>query len=220
MKTMTPKTPLRNNARPAAPAEPWIVRHWQQVLLALGVALAAVLLTAVVTSRLKRAELASWERISLSLSQAAEGRRAEALATLDAALAAKRSGPPAVQALLIKSDLLLADGKKDEALAAAREARRQASSKEYVALTSISLAYALDQSGNPALAAEEYERFINENPDHFIVPRASFQLARLKADQGDIPAARAAYEKLVTLYPSTIWARDAKEALEALNTSK
>jgi tetratricopeptide (TPR) repeat protein len=217
---MNAKTSFPQRSRAAVPDDPWIVRHWQQVLLALAVGLTAVLLTALVSSRLQKAEEQAWEQLSYAMAQAAQGQRTGALSTLDNVLSIRRSGAPAVQALLLKSEVLLAEGKKDDALAAAREALRQAPSDEYKALSEMSLAYTLDQTGSADKALEEYLNFIAQNPDHFMVPRAHYQVGRLRAAKGEYAQAKETFEKLITLYPATVWARDAKAALEAINRTR
>lgn len=199
-----------------APATPWLLRHWQQVLLALAVGATAAVLASVVENQLQKARERSWEQLSYALANASQGNRAEALKTLDALLDSQRSGPLAVQAFMMKSDLLSADGKKDEALAAAKEAVRQAASPEYKALASIRLAWALEESGKAAEASAEYAQFIKTFPDHFLTGRAYAQMGRLQLLQGRWTEAKSTFEKVVTLYPSTIWAQEAKASLEEI----
>lgn len=201
---------------PGVPSTPWIVRHWQQALLALGAVIVAVLLTVWVTSRLTSSRERGWESLSMAMNQVAQGHSDQAAKILDSLLGSQRSGPLAVQALLMKGDLLSAQGKTAEALASVREAQRQAVSPEYKALVSIALGNALERAGQSAQAAEQYAAFIAEFPDHFLVPRAYSELARIQAVSGKAPEARATYEKLITLYPATVWAQNAKAALESL----
>jgi tetratricopeptide (TPR) repeat protein len=184
--------------------------------LAFAAAVAAVLVTTFVVTRLQETERRAWEQLSYAQSLAAQGRNQDAAKTVDALLATRRTGTETVQALLLKSDLLLRERKKDEALAAAREALRQAVSTEYKSLSSLSVARALEEDGRAAEACDAYGRFVKEFPDHFLVPRAYAQQARLMASLGRLPEARANWEKLITLYPSSLWAADAKESLEDL----
>src|SRR5262249_339337 len=99
---------------------------------------------------------------------------------------------------------------------AAREALRQAPSEEYRALASSSIAYILEETGHLDQAADAYAGFIRDFPDHFLTARAYAQLGRLQASLGRAKEAPATLEKLISLSPATIWARDAKVALEAL----
>jgi tetratricopeptide (TPR) repeat protein len=210
------KTTSFNPQRGAPPVAPWLVRHGQQALLALAAAVVAVLVTTFVVSRLQEAEQRAWEQVSYAESLAAQGHNSDAAKTLDAFLATRRTGPETVQALLLKSDLCLREGKKDDGLAAAREALRQAVSTEYKSLASLSVARALEEDGRPAEACDAYGRFVKDFPDHFLVPRAYAQQARLMVSLGRFPEARGNLEKLITLYPSSLWAADAKESLEDL----
>jgi tetratricopeptide (TPR) repeat protein len=213
------KTTFSTPVRGGPPVSPWIVRHGQQVLLALAAAVAAVLIATFVVTRLQEAGQRAWEQLSYAESLAAQGRVPDAAKTIDSLLASRRTGPETVQALLLKSDLRLREGKKDEALAAAREALRQAVSTEYKSLASLSVARALEENGRPAEAGDAYGKFIKDFPDHFLVPRAYAQRARLMVSLGRLPEARVDFEKLITLYPSTLWAADAKKSLEDLKVS-
>ncbi len=199
--------------------EPWLVRHWQQVLLAFAAASLAGILASLVVANLGKAEERGWEQLSYVMSQMSQGQKPEALKTLDTLLSSQRSGPVAVNGFLLRSDILLSEGKKDEALAASREALRQAASPEYKALASASVCYVLEEDGKTSEAADAYGRFIKDFPDHFLTPRACAQQGRLLFSLGRLAEAKEVLEKLITLYPSTIWAGDAKAALEGMKGS-
>jgi TolA-binding protein len=182
----------------------------------LAVAAVAGVLGSVVAAKLRNARDRAWEQVSFAMSNLAQGNRDEALKTIDALLAAQKSGPVAVQGLLMKTDILSAQGKKADAAAVAREALRQADSPEYKAIAQARVAWALEEAGKPADAAQEYDKFLKTYPDHFLAGRAYAQLGRLQLLLGRPAEAKVTLEKLVTLYPSTVWARDAKDALEEL----
>src|SRR5688572_6199252 len=99
---MAVKAAPQPKPRGTFPTQPWLVRHWQQALLAVAAVAVAVLLTAVVVFRLKEARARGWESLSMAMSHAAQGRRGEAVQVLDGVLSANRSGPLAVQAHMMR----------------------------------------------------------------------------------------------------------------------
>jgi TolA-binding protein len=203
--SVKPVTPL--------PSQPWLVKHGRAVLVALAAGGAAALLIVAVVTNLGKARARAWEQLSMAQAQSAQGQKEEALKTLDGLLASQRTGSVAVQSLMTRSEILIAL-KKDGALAAAEGALRQADRPEYKALALANLAYVLEETGDRRGAAARYTQFIQDHPDHFLTARAYVQLGRLQAAEGLWSDAQATFEKLMTLYPSSLWARDAKTALE------
>jgi tetratricopeptide (TPR) repeat protein len=191
----------------------WLVRHRQQVGLALLALLAAGALGGFITFNLRRLRHLAWEQLSAAQAMATHGQRAQALQTVDQLLAAHRSGTIACQAHLFRADVLLLENRTDDALAAYREARRQAGVPELTSLAAAGEAAALEQARRWPEAEESHRAFIRDFPEHFLTARAYQSLGRLQMIQEKWTDAQATLERLVTLYPTTVWAKTAQEYL-------
>lgn len=191
----------------------WIVSHWQQMGLILSALAVAGVLGFFVRYNLQKLKERAWEQLSYAQGQASHGQRAEALQTLSVLLASNRSGVLAVQAHLLKTDLLRMDGKTEDAIAAAREALRQANSPEYKALALSALAVALEQAQKWQEAEDAYQNFLKDFPEHFLSARMYESLGRVQMAQQKWSDAQGTLERLITLYPSTPWARNAQDLL-------
>lgn len=191
----------------------WIQKHWAQ--LALGVGLAAVafaLVIAIIYNRGKLAERAA-DQVSMARSQAAAGKTKEALDTLDATLRTNRTSAAAMQAYVLKGEMLLTDNRAKEAETVYREALSQAINPHYRPLFIAGIAAAAVEQRAWPEAAVQYEALIKDYPEHFLAPRAYMELGRLQMVQAKWPEAQATLERLVTLYPKTHWAAEAKTYL-------
>jgi tetratricopeptide (TPR) repeat protein len=191
----------------------WLVRHWQQVLLALGALAVAGAFAALIFFNLQQLQSRAWEQLSTAQGLASRGQVEEALKNVEQLAASHRSGPLASQARLFKGDLLFQQGKGPEAAAAYQEALERADSPELQALALAGLAGARELAQTWDQAATHYERFIKDYPEHFLTPRAYEALGRIQMTQGRWKEAQATFERLITLYPTTPWAKDAQTAL-------
>ena len=68
--------------------------------------------------------------------------------------------------------------------------------------------------GDFKAAAESDQKFLDSYQDHFLAPQVHASLARCLAALGDAAKAKAAYERIVFLYPETYWAQWAREKLK------
>ena len=150
--------------KPAAEAHqaPWLIRHRQQVLLALAATVVAVVLSAFVVSRLERRGGArAWEQLSSSMALASQGRGAEALRSLDALLVSPRSEALSVQGQLMKSDLLIEEGRgsRRRSPPPAKGPSGRRLPPEYIVLAAANLAYVLEEPGDAAGGSRRLRRF-------------------------------------------------------------
>src|SRR5262245_26255468 len=189
----TPKPPV---SRPLVPDVPWIVAHWQQIGLAFSAVFVAALLAVFVVYNLNKLKERAWEQFSFAQGQAAQGKRAEALQTVDSLLASNRKGPLAAQANLFKGDLLLADGKKAEALAAYQESLRQSGTAQLRHLAQAGLAAGYEEDQQWAKAEAECQKFSPDFPEHFLTARIYAALGRLQVIQNKWADAQGTLEHL------------------------
>jgi tetratricopeptide (TPR) repeat protein len=197
----------------------WLADRWQQVLTALAAVAVAAALTVFVVHNLRKLSALAWEQLSSAHGFAARGDRAQALQAVNQLLTSTRSGPLVAQAHLFKGDLLMADQKKDEALAAYQEAARQAPTPDLKALADAGIAACHEQSSRWAEAEEAYKRFIQEHPEHFLTGRMYEGQGRMQIIQQKWTEAQATLERLITLYPTSAWAKTAQEYLAVVKAN-
>ncbi|HOW28482.1 MAG TPA: tetratricopeptide repeat protein [Elusimicrobiota bacterium] len=191
----------------------WAVRHWQQVLLASGVILLTSVLVLYVGYNLKKTRLRAWEQLSFAQSQLARGEKQAALDTANNLLTNYRSGAIVAHTNMFKGDVSLSMNKPDDSFASYQEAARQATSHELKKLALIGMATAREQGQKWEEAEKLYSDFIKENPEHFLCARAYESLGRVHMILSRWTDAQASFERLITLYPTTVWAKNAQEYL-------
>lgn len=80
----------------------------------------------------------------------------------------------------------------------------------------IGLGSSLLNMGNLDKAVDIYQIFSDKHPDHFLYPAILQSLGYCYEKTNQIDDARTQYEKIVTLYPQTIWAENAYAWLNLL----
>jgi tetratricopeptide (TPR) repeat protein len=212
--TMTLPTYRPNGPRSEdAPVVRWVRKHLAQLALAVGVGvLGGVLLFFIVLNRERLAERAA-DQLSMARGQAGARKVKEALQTLDTILETNRSSPAAMQAYVMKGELLLADNKAKEAEAVYVQALAQATEPAYRALFLSGQAYCAAGLEKWEEAAALNRQFLKEFPEHFLAPRVYMDLGRAEMGAGRWEDAQRAFEKLVTLYPKSVWVADAQALL-------
>lgn len=196
-----------------SPAARWVRRHWAQLALAAGVGLIGGVLTFFILLNRERLAERAADQLSVARNQAGARRVKEAFQTLDAVLATNRSSAAAMQAFVMKGELLLADNKMKEAEAVYGEALAQATEPAYRALFLSGQAFCAAGLEKWEDAAGLYQRFLKEYPEHFLAPRVYMDLGRAEMAAGRWADAQRAFEKLVTLYPKSVWVADAQASL-------
>ena len=200
-------------------AAQWMIAHRAQLLLAFGIAvLAGGLTVAIVVNRQKLRE-GGILQLSAARFQASKGQVKEALGSIDEVLRAQRTNPVAMQAYILKGELLIQERKFEDAAKSYQEGVGQATLPAYKALMVVGLAAADVELKKFPEAIDQYERFLREFPDHYLVPRCYMELGRLRTIQNQPKEAQAAYERLLTLYPKSPWASEAQSNLAALKAA-
>lgn len=123
----------------------------------------------------------------------------------------------ASQARLTKAQFLIEKGKFDEAEKTILPATENARPKIIIPLALSVLGTIRENAGKYKEAIAVQTAFLDKFPEHFLAPRAYESLARLYELTGSLTEAKTAYEKLATLYPSSLWAQRAQERIKALS---
>jgi tetratricopeptide (TPR) repeat protein len=198
----------------------WLDTHRHQVLLGLTVVLVGGGMIAAIAFSLVGLRARVLDQFAAARSQAMAGKNVEALEALNKLLESQKTGVIAVQALLTKGDLLTAQGRYDDAVAAFEQALRQADRPAYRALAVANIAQAREDGGKLQEAETLYQQFLKDFPDHFLTARMYLALGRVQQMQGKAAEGRATWERLVTLYPATTWGQLAQARLGGTTASE
>jgi tetratricopeptide (TPR) repeat protein len=193
----------------------WFFAHRAQFGLAFGLlVVGSGLGIAIGVNRSKMTERGI-EQISVARMQSSQGKRKEALQTLEEVLTAHRTNPVAMQAYILKGEMLVQEKKFGEAAETYQEGFGQASFPAYKALMLVGWAAADVEMQKFPAAIERYGSFVRDFPDHYLVPRCLMELGRLHLAQKQWKEARATCERFLTLFPKSPWAPEAQANLAA-----
>jgi predicted Zn-dependent protease len=196
----------------------WAARHWQQVALGVSTLLVAGLIALAMARNLKQSRGRHWEQYASAQSQYYRGEIDPALQSVNNLVPSVRSGPIVSLARLLKGDILLKQKKNDDAAQAYKEAYAQAYTSDIKALSAFGLAFTLEQAQKWPDSEKGYQAFIAEFPEHYLVGRAYESLGRVQMVQQRWADAQASFERLVSLFPTTEWAKNAETYLAQIKT--
>ncbi len=200
-------------------AAQWILTHRNQLGLAFGLfVLGGGLAGAIVFNRRKLME-GGILQLSAARFQASKGQMKEAIKSIDEVLSVQRTNPVAMQAYVLKGELLMQERKFDDASKTYQEGSRQASIREFKALMLAGQASSAVELQKFPEAVQLYDQFIKDYPDHYLVPRSYMELGRLHSVQNQTKEARASFERLLTLYPKSPWASEAQSYVSSMNAA-
>jgi predicted negative regulator of RcsB-dependent stress response len=112
---------------------------------------------------------------------------------------------------MLQGDILLSEGKAAESITAYQTAIHQAPTNALRALAMIDLAQAQEQTRKWDDALVSYGNFLKDFSDHFFAPRAYESTGRIQMLQQKWADAQSTFERLVTLYPDSPWAKSAQD---------
>ncbi len=190
----------------------WIKAHRDPVIGSLVILAGAALLSLWVMLHYSGVRETAWKSLFIAQQTGLSGNYAEALKQLDAVEINYPRTSAWGFAVLGKGDLLFRQGK----FAEAADEYAKVVSKGRKDLTPFALydqGKAKEAAGDPAGAQTLYKNFLSAYPDHFLAPEAHLSLASALEASDNQAEAKAAYEKIVLLYPETSWAAAAKARL-------
>ncbi|HAH06608.1 MAG TPA: hypothetical protein DCM05_08795 [Elusimicrobia bacterium] len=192
----------------------WVKFH-QQVAIWSGTALlAALVIAGTLAYRQVTGREESWSKFALAQSLAYSGRPDQA-AELVKKLAEEHPGTLAAgHGALLGGDILFQQGKYDEAAAAFRALAERTSDKTLLPLALADTGLSLESGGKCPDAVSTEQTFLDSYQDHFLAPQVHASMARCLTTLGDKEKAKAAYERIVFLYPDSYWSEWAKNKLK------
>lgn len=191
----------------------WARQHRAQLGLALGLAaLAGAFAALIVVNRGRLADRGA-DQLTMARMHLSAGRQKEALQVLDEVIQGNRVNPVGLQAYIIKGDALMHGEKFADASTLYEEAYTRTTHPVYKPMLLAGMAAAAVEMKMYAEAARHYGLFVKEYPEHLLAPRAYMELARLHRVLAAPDESRKIYEKVVALYPKSLWAAEAQSEM-------
>lgn len=191
----------------------WARHHRAQLGLALALALLAGAFAALIVINRGRLADRGADQLTMARMQLSAGKQKEAFQILDDVIRGNRVNPVGLQAYIIKGDALMAMGKHADASALYEEAHTRTTNPAYKPLLLVGMASAAVEMKMFAEGVRDYQLLIKEYPEHMLVPRAYMELGRLHRVLNNPEESRKAYEKVVALYPKSLWAAEAQSEM-------
>jgi len=191
----------------------WAREHRAQLGLGLALAVLAGAFAALIAVNRGRLADRGADQLTMARMQLSAGRQKEALQILDEVIAGNRVNPVGLQATIIKGDLLMTTGKHAEASALYEEAHTRTTNATYKPLLLAGMAASAVEMKMFAEAVRHYQLLVKDYPEHLLAPRACMELGRLHRVLNAPEESRKAYEKVVALYPKSLWAAEAQSEM-------
>lgn len=192
----------------------WVATNRQKALTIGGSIAGALLLVGLVVWQRGAAASSAWERLSFAQSLAYAGKADESMSQLNK-LAEEQPGSDAAKyAGVFAGDMMFQQGKSKEAAAQYQKMLDGGLPKTLEPVTLNDLAIAQEAGGQPQLAVQAAQRFLDAYPDHFLAPQVHACLARSLQALGQAEQAKAAFQKIALQYPETSWAGWAQAKLK------
>ena len=201
----TPQAPSKSNAVLA-----WIKGNRDAVLGSLVMlAGAAIFATWVAGHRADLREKA-WQNLFIAQQVVASGNLPEAAKQLDSIETSFGNTSAWGFAVLAQGDVLFRQEKFKEAEAEYSKITAKGP-KNLLPFAIYDLGKAKEAAGDYPGAQGQYTEFLTSYPGHFMAPEVHYSLASTYELAGNADQAKAAYEKILLLYPETSWATMAKD---------
>jgi tetratricopeptide (TPR) repeat protein len=173
----------------------------------------AILALIFIQYRISSLNASSADKLAAAQNMLYQGQTQQGLGILDELISNYGTSETACKARMTKADFLMASSKFSDAEQVLLPVAQNGKPKTIMPLALSVLGAAQENQGKLADAAKTYNSFLSEFPDHFFAPKIYESLARVYELSGTPGEARGVYEKIVTLYPSTLWAQRAQERL-------
>jgi TolA-binding protein len=192
----------------------WILANRSFVLTLLGVSLAAILMASVFMLRSRDAKDVNLTRLGLAQSLISQQQFDGAAKTLEELRAQNPDGRTLLYVLYYQGVAEMGRGKFDKAAEYFTEAVNRSGRSPLRPLSLANLAQAQEQQKNYDAAADTYRKFLADYSNHFMAPRIQLGLGRSLLIGGKKDEAQKAFEQLVDLYPTSVWAENARQLMD------
>ena len=196
----------------------WMVQNRPRVLTIIGIVLAAILIGSVIVLRQKEQQELAWTRLAQAQSYASQNKTSEARQILTELLSSNTAGTFRLYLEYNLGEVALKEKNYDEAVQHYRAVIDRGGKEPLVPLAYSNLAFSFEEKKDFADSARVYQEFLDKFPDHFLAPRTQFYLGRAHLLAGEMEAGNRALGNLIDLYPTSEWAKNARQLLDKNKT--
>ncbi len=188
----------------------WIAQHRQTFFSIAGTVVVAIVVVAFIVSNFKNLRKQAWERYSAGQTWAYSNQPENALNLFNEVITNYSHTPAAAYSFLAKGDVLYKQRKFQEAVDSFKKAMEKDPPKIIVPFILANSGAAYEETADYNSAISSYKQLLSEYSNHYLVPKTYESLARVYECALNPDAAKEIYEKVITLYPSSIWAERAR----------
>lgn len=190
----------------------WIKENRETFWAAVGIAVAVVAFIIFFAASYSKVQKNAWQALFMAQQNAYAGRIDEAR-KISTDIEKNYSRSSAVPfAIMLEGDLDFAGGKYEEAEASYRRAMKKAESGLMPVLY-FNICKTYEARRNWDEAVKNYEAFLKKYSSHYSAPEVYMNMAACMFRGGKTEEAKAVFEKVLVLYPDTVWANQAKTVL-------
>jgi len=163
-----------------------------------------------------------WEKISIAEGYVYNNMPNDAIKILDEIIneSPNSKSKHILYVKLLKGDVLYNIGNYKDAIVLYKDIINAGKPPNIVPFAYSGLGYSYENIGNYPEAITIYTEFLEKFGEHFYAPRIYESLARVYTLSGSLIQAKQTYEKIITLYPGTNWAKKAQEEISKFPQEK
>lgn len=188
----------------------WTALHRQTFFSILGTSAIAVIVFLFILSNFRNLQKQAWERYSAGQNWVYAKNPDNAMNFFNDVINNYSRTPAAKYALLAKGDLLYQQKKFSEAVECYKKCLDRNPPKIILPFALSGLGIAQEDSNDFPSAIATYKRFVSDFPDHYLTPKIYESLARVYELSLNPDAAKEVYEKIITMYPGSLWSEKAR----------
>lgn len=188
----------------------WIGNHRQTFFSIVGTLVVGGILTAYIVTNFISLRKQAWDRYAAGHNWSISNQPEKGLSHFDDVIQNFSHTPAATYAFLSKGDLLFRGRKFEEAITQYQECLKKNPNKTILPFLLQSLGAAQEEKGDYNAAITTYKQFLADFSDHTLAPKVYESLGRVYELALNPDAAKEIYEKIITVYPTTLWSEKAK----------
>ena len=179
-----------------------------------GVAIIAAVIAFVIffTASYSKLQKNAWQSLFMAQQNAYSGNTEESLKIIDNIVKNYSRSSAVPFAMMLQADLDFAKGNYEESEKTYMQAMKKADS-ELVPVLMFNIAKTYEARHNWDEAVKAYENFLKKYPGHYTAPEIHTNLAVVYSRAGKESESKAAFERIIVIYPDTPWAEQAKKIL-------
>lgn len=192
----------------------WMYERRIQMLISLGVLVAALLIGSVFVLRRNQQNEDAQTKIAYAQAMITQQQYAQADKVLSEVRSSNADLSSRRLAVYFSGISALSQGKLDDAVKDLQEAVDKSANHPLRPLARAALGTALEEKKDYTGAIADYAAFMSENPDNFLSPRMQLALGRANLLAGNNDEARKALGHLIDQFPTSEWAENARRLMD------